>query len=198
MRHLFAYLLSLQCITNCLSISEISKLALAFTEMPDYRNAFQCSRLRNKELNKSVTVTLFRNLRILFALILMDTNSQHNFKLIAILRKKVLGSNLLEVFLESAPQFILQSYIIMKTGCASNDYNSIHFNFCAMELNYKEILFIQYNQKRDPDCTCELIPKNFNDLIFSHVSTLVSSNQFFLVSLRIQQIVLFPTAWTTK
>jgi len=58
-------------------------------------------------------------MRILIAMFLMDTNLQQNTKLVAILQKEILGSNLLEVFLESAPQFILQSYIIIKTGNAS-------------------------------------------------------------------------------
>jgi hypothetical protein len=52
-------------------------------------------------------------------MILMDTNIPENARLEAILRKEVFGSNILEVFLESAPQFILQSYIIIKTGNAS-------------------------------------------------------------------------------
>jgi hypothetical protein len=55
----------------------------------------------------------------MFAMIFMDTNLKQNAKLIEILRKEVLGSSLLEVFLEAAPQFILQSYIILKTGNAS-------------------------------------------------------------------------------
>ncbi len=58
----------------------------------------------------------------------MDTNIPQNAKLVAILRKEVLGSNLLEVFLESAPQFILQSYIIIKTGNASKK-NFFYINF---------------------------------------------------------------------
>ncbi len=61
----------------------------------------------------------FRNMRFLIAMILMDTNIPENARLEAILRKEVFGSNILEVFLESAPQFILQSYIIIKTGNAS-------------------------------------------------------------------------------
>jgi len=58
-------------------------------------------------------------MRTLIAMFLMDTNLPQNSNIIAILRKEVLGSNLLEVFLESAPQFILQAYIIIKTGNAS-------------------------------------------------------------------------------
>ena len=58
-------------------------------------------------------------MRVLIAMILMDTNLPQNIKLTAILRKEVLGSSLLEIFLESAPQFILQTYIIVKTGNAS-------------------------------------------------------------------------------
>jgi len=50
---------------------------------------------------------------------LMDTNLLQNAKLLTILQKDVVSSNLLEVFLESAPQFILQAYIILKTGNAS-------------------------------------------------------------------------------
>jgi hypothetical protein len=61
----------------------------------------------------------FRNMRTLIAMFLMDTNLPQNANIIGILRKEVLGSNLLEVFLESAPQFILQAYIILKTGNAS-------------------------------------------------------------------------------
>ncbi len=58
-------------------------------------------------------------MRILVAIFLIDTKIPQNAKLVAILRNEVLGSNILEVFLESAPQFILQSYIILKTGNAS-------------------------------------------------------------------------------
>jgi hypothetical protein len=58
-------------------------------------------------------------MRILFAMFLMDTNLLQNAKLLTILQKDVESSNLLEVFLESAPQFILQAYIILKTGNAS-------------------------------------------------------------------------------
>ena len=50
---------------------------------------------------------------------LMDTNLKQNNKLISILRKEALSASLIEVFLESAPQFILQAYIILKTGNAS-------------------------------------------------------------------------------
>ncbi len=60
-----------------------------------------------------------RNMRVLFAMMLMDTNLPQNAKLAAILKKRVASSSLLEVFLESAPQFILQSYIIIKTGNTS-------------------------------------------------------------------------------
>jgi hypothetical protein len=56
---------------------------------------------------------------MLFGIILMDTNLRRNYKLISILRKEALSSSLIEVFLESAPQFILQAYIILKTGNAS-------------------------------------------------------------------------------
>jgi len=56
----------------------------------------------------------------------MDTNVPQNARLAGILRKEVLGSSLLEIFLESAPQFILQSYIILKIGNASMK-NSLFF-----------------------------------------------------------------------
>ncbi len=60
----------------------------------------------------------------------MDTNIPQNARLVAILQKEVLGSNLLEVFLESAPQFILQSYIILKTGNASK--KNFFLSSCAL------------------------------------------------------------------
>ncbi len=50
----------------------------------------------------------------------MDTNLQENTNLIAMMKKEVLTSKMFEVFLESVPQFILQSYIILKTGNMSN------------------------------------------------------------------------------
>lgn len=55
-------------------------------------------------------------------MILMDTNLPQNAKLTAIFKKKVESSSLLEAFLESAPQFILQSYIIIKTGNTSKNF----------------------------------------------------------------------------
>ena len=43
-------------------------------------------------------------------------NPDQNAKLISLMTKEVVGSSVLEAFLESAPQVILQSYIILKTG----------------------------------------------------------------------------------
>ncbi len=46
----------------------------------------------------------------------MDPTIPENFTLITKLKKESINASLLEGFLESAPQFILQNYIVLKTG----------------------------------------------------------------------------------
>jgi hypothetical protein len=46
----------------------------------------------------------------------MDPAIPENFTLITKLKKESINAGLLEGFLESAPQFILQNYIVLKTG----------------------------------------------------------------------------------
>ncbi len=61
----------------------------------------------------------FRNLRLCVALLLMDTSFSQNAPLITSIKRKALGTGLFEAFLEAAPQFVLQSFIILRTGKAS-------------------------------------------------------------------------------
>jgi hypothetical protein len=55
----------------------------------------------------------------------MDTSLPQNAPLIERIKHKALGSGLLEAFLESAPQLILQCSIILRTGNTSNYRGSI-------------------------------------------------------------------------
>ena len=50
------------------------------------------------------------------ALFLMDTSLPENLHLVRNIKKEALGSGVWEAFLEAAPQFILQSFIVLKTG----------------------------------------------------------------------------------
>jgi hypothetical protein len=50
----------------------------------------------------------------------MDHTIPENFSLITKLKKESINAGLLEGFLESAPQFILQNYIVLKTGSIGN------------------------------------------------------------------------------
>jgi hypothetical protein len=58
----------------------------------------------------------FRYLRALFSLILMDTNLPENSVLINNIMKEALEASIFETYLESAPQFIFQMSIILRTG----------------------------------------------------------------------------------
>lgn len=62
----------------------------------------------------------FRNARMFIALLLMDSSVTKNVTSISKLKLEAMGSGFLEAFLESAPQFVLQLYIILKTGRTSN------------------------------------------------------------------------------
>ena len=61
----------------------------------------------------------FRNIRLCISLGLMDTSLEQNTSLILKMKSEVLNSGLLEAYLESAPQFILQCSIILRTGNTS-------------------------------------------------------------------------------
>ena len=66
--------------------------------------------------------TVFRNIQLLIGLGLMDTNLPENGLLVTKIKQQALGSGLFEAFLESAPQLILQSSIILRTGVTSKCY----------------------------------------------------------------------------
>jgi hypothetical protein len=68
---------------------------------------------------KSWYWTFFRNLRYLITLFLMDTSLHQNALLIETIRREVVSASLLEAFLESAPQFVLQCFIVLCTGIIS-------------------------------------------------------------------------------
>jgi hypothetical protein len=55
-------------------------------------------------------------LRIFFALLLIDPTLPDNSEQIFLIKQEVLGSAVWESFLESAPQLILQSSIVLRTG----------------------------------------------------------------------------------
>ncbi len=61
----------------------------------------------------------FRHLRAFFALFMLDTSLASNYGTIQIIQRDVSSSNMMEAFLESAPQFILQCSIIVRTGIIS-------------------------------------------------------------------------------
>jgi hypothetical protein len=61
----------------------------------------------------------YRNFRVLFALAVMDPRLSSNAALAFSLKQTTLRSGLIEAFLESAPQFILQCSIILRTGLTS-------------------------------------------------------------------------------
>jgi hypothetical protein len=64
-------------------------------------------------------IAFSRNLRSFFGLFFLDTSLPGNQETISIIRKEVLSSSIIEAFLESAPQFILQCSIILRTGIIS-------------------------------------------------------------------------------
>jgi hypothetical protein len=65
----------------------------------------------------NITAPLFyRNLRAFFALFLLDTSLASNYRTIQIIQLEALSSSIMETFLESAPQSILQCSIILRTG----------------------------------------------------------------------------------
>ncbi len=58
----------------------------------------------------------YRNLQACFALFLLDTSLASNYRTIQIIQMEALSSSIMETFLESAPQSILQCSIILRTG----------------------------------------------------------------------------------
>lgn len=64
-------------------------------------------------------------MRFLLALFVMDTQAPENATKIELMLKEVTGSKILEAYLESAPQFILQCSIILRTGNMSKNYYKI-------------------------------------------------------------------------
>jgi hypothetical protein len=46
----------------------------------------------------------------------LETTTEDGQKMVTFIKKKVFNSNVYEAFLESAPQFILQCSIILRTG----------------------------------------------------------------------------------
>ncbi len=58
----------------------------------------------------------YRNLRAFFALFLLDTSLASNYRTMQIIQMEALSSSIMETFLESAPQSILQCSIILRTG----------------------------------------------------------------------------------
>ena len=61
----------------------------------------------------------FRNLRAFFAILMLDTALPSNQKNLHHIQMEVFSSSMMETFLESAPQFILQSSIVLRTGNVS-------------------------------------------------------------------------------
>jgi hypothetical protein len=65
----------------------------------------------------NLDVSLFyRNFRAFFALFFLDTSLASNYRTIQIIQMEALSSSVMETFLESAPQSILQCSIILRTG----------------------------------------------------------------------------------
>jgi hypothetical protein len=58
----------------------------------------------------------FRNLRFSFGLLFLETTTEGDQKIVTFIKKTVFNSNIYEAFLESAPQFILQCSIVLRTG----------------------------------------------------------------------------------
>ena len=75
----------------------------------------------------------FRNLRAFFSILLLDTALPSNQNTLQLIMIEVFNSSILETFLESAPQFILQSSIIIRTGniCKSNAFWLVHLPRCG-------------------------------------------------------------------
>ena len=102
------------------------------TNLPIYwlRFTFACACISLNILSYSfiyVNILFHRNLWLFGGLWWMDTSFPHNSSLIDIIQREALGLGLLEAFLESAPQFVLQCSIILRTGIIGTltNYNSL-------------------------------------------------------------------------
>ncbi len=72
----------------------------------------------------------------------MDTSLPANSNLIFMIKKEASDSGVLEAFLESAPQLILQSSIVLRTG---NICNALLLLFLPIIFDLKVILHHPFN-----------------------------------------------------
>jgi hypothetical protein len=91
---------------------------------------------RHTLINNSLFV--YRNLRLFFSLLLMDTQLPSNCHLVAEIKSEAVTYGLYEAFLESAPQLILQLSIVLRSGFISKTFYKILF-FSNLLLNFIEI-----------------------------------------------------------
>ncbi len=71
----------------------------------------------------------------------METAKEDGQKMVTFIKKKVFNSNVYEAFLESAPQFILQCSIILRTGNISKDFEQDFENDIAKEKS-KVVIYV--------------------------------------------------------
>jgi hypothetical protein len=90
----------------------------------------------------------------------MDTSLAQNSSLIDIIQKEALGMGILEAFLESAPQFILQCSIILRTGNIGKESLK---GFCLKECRRERGQSCQKNYKPGNANMCD-ITKCFSDV----------------------------------
>ncbi len=72
-------------------------------------------------------------MRFFLGLLLLETSSEGDQKIVTYIKKTVFNSNVYEAFLESAPQFILQCSIVLRTGNISKSIASIIFYVSTVE-----------------------------------------------------------------